>query len=99
MVYNITIIKKKGMVLTIGRMTKAEREEHINNIIKYLEVSREEAIAIAKEDSRIESMTMKEIREEMGTGEFDERVIYTTDISWIPNRHKLGKKRFKIWCG
>ena len=55
----------------MGRMSKEKREEHINNIIKYLGVSRKEAIAIAKYDSKIESMTMKELNE-MSEEEFSE---------------------------
>lgn len=52
-------------------MTKAEREKRIAKQMDILKISREEAEEIVAEDERIDGLTMKELKEEMGAGHWD----------------------------
>ena len=52
-------------------MTKAEREKRIAKQMDILKISREEAEEIVAEDERIDGLTMKELKEEMGAEHWD----------------------------
>ena len=52
-------------------MTKAEREKRIAKQMNILKISREEAEEIVAEDERIDGLTMKELKEEMGAEHWD----------------------------
>lgn len=52
-------------------MTKAEREKRIAKQMDILKISREEAEEIVSEDERIDGLTMKELKEEMGAEHWD----------------------------
>lgn len=52
-------------------MTKAEREKRIAKQMEILKISREEAEEIVAEDERIDGLTMKELKEEMGAEHWD----------------------------
>lgn len=52
-------------------MTKAEKEKRITQSMAILDISREEAESLVAEDERIDKLSMKELKEEMGAEHWD----------------------------